>query len=138
MLGIPYTTAIDMWSFGCIVYECLVGVPLFAGENENDQMAAIMEITGVPPRSLIAKATRRKVFFDDDYQPLMIPNSRGKVRMPLSRTLADALKINDPDLIEFLKACFEWKPEKRIKPIEAIQMPWIQKSLADSRTKNNR
>ena len=36
MLGIPYTTAIDMWSFGCIVFECLVGVPLFAGENEND------------------------------------------------------------------------------------------------------
>lgn len=67
MLGIPYTTAIDMWSFGCIVFECLVGVPLFAGENENDQMAAIMEIVGIPPRSLIAKATRRKVFFDEDY-----------------------------------------------------------------------
>ena len=67
MLGIPYTTAIDMWSFGCIVFECLVGVPIFAGENENDQMAAIMEVVGVPPRSLIAKATRRRVFFDDDY-----------------------------------------------------------------------
>jgi dual specificity tyrosine-phosphorylation-regulated kinase 2/3/4 len=80
MLGIPYTTAIDMWSFGCIVFECLVGVPIFAGENENDQMASIMEIVGVPPRSLIAKATRRKVFFDDDYQPILVPNSRGKVR----------------------------------------------------------
>jgi serine/threonine protein kinase len=44
MLGIPYTTAIDMWSFGCIVFECLVGVPIFAGENENDQMASIMEV----------------------------------------------------------------------------------------------
>lgn len=30
-------------------------------------MAAIMEVVGVPPRSLIGKATRRKVFFDDDY-----------------------------------------------------------------------
>ena len=117
------------------MFECLVGVPLFAGENENDQMAAIMEIVGVPPRSLIAKATRRKVFFDDDYQPLVAPNSRGKVRMPASRSLADALKINDPDLIEFLKATFEWKPEKRLKPIEALQMPWIQKSLAESKTR---
>jgi len=36
MLGIPYTTSIDMWSTGCIIYECLVGVPIFAGENERD------------------------------------------------------------------------------------------------------
>ena len=54
MLGIPYTTAIDMWSLGCIVFECLVGIPLFAGENERDQMLAIMEVIGLPPRSLIA------------------------------------------------------------------------------------
>ena len=54
MLGIPYTTAIDMWSLGCIVFECLTGIPLFAGENELDQMNSIMEIIGLPPRSLIA------------------------------------------------------------------------------------
>jgi hypothetical protein len=45
-------------------------------------MASIMEIVGIPPRSLIAKATRRKVFFDDDYQPILMQNSRGKVRQP--------------------------------------------------------
>ena len=53
----------------------------------------------------------------------------------LLQSLADALKINDPDLIEFMKACFEWKPEKRLKPIEALQMPWIQKSLSENRAK---
>jgi hypothetical protein len=30
-------------------------------------MAMIMEVKGVPPRSTLARATRRKVFFDDDY-----------------------------------------------------------------------
>lgn len=103
MLGIPYTPAIDMWSLGCIVYECLVGIPLFAGENERDQMAAIMEVIGLPPRSLIAKATRRKVFFDDDYNPIIKVNSRGKLRKPGSRALETILKVNDPDLILFLK-----------------------------------
>jgi len=88
MLGIAYTTAIDMWSLGCIVYECLVGIPIFAGENEKDQMAAIIEVIGLPPRSLIAKATRRKVFFDDDYNAIIKPNSRGKIRKPGSKPLS--------------------------------------------------
>lgn len=102
MLGIGYTTAIDVWSLGCIVYECLVGIPIYAGENERDQMASIMEVIGLPPRSLIAKATRRKVFFDDDYNPIIKPNSRGKLRKPASKPLSEHSKLTDPDLIEFL------------------------------------
>jgi dual specificity tyrosine-phosphorylation-regulated kinase 2/3/4 len=66
-------------------------------------MAAIMEVIDVPPRSLIAKASRRKVFFDDDYNPIIKPNSRGKLRKPATKPLDVLLKINDPDLIEFLQ-----------------------------------
>ena len=29
-----------------------------------------MEVKGIPPRSMIVQATRRKVFFDEDYRPL--------------------------------------------------------------------
>jgi dual specificity tyrosine-phosphorylation-regulated kinase 2/3/4 len=36
ILGIPYTQAIDMWSFGCILAELYAGYPLFPGENEQD------------------------------------------------------------------------------------------------------
>ena len=48
MLGIPYTQAIDMWSFGCIVAELFTGIPIFPGESEAEQLALIMEIKGVP------------------------------------------------------------------------------------------
>jgi hypothetical protein len=65
-------------------------------------MASIMEVIGLPPRSLIAKATRRKVFFDDDYNPIIKPNSRGKMRKPGSKPLSEHQKLNDPDLVEFL------------------------------------
>lgn len=34
ILGIPYTTAIDIWSFGAIVAELFTGYPLFPGEDE--------------------------------------------------------------------------------------------------------
>lgn len=52
MLGIPYKTAIDIWSFGCILAELCTGFPIFPGESEPEQMALIMEIIGLPPKSL--------------------------------------------------------------------------------------
>jgi dual specificity tyrosine-phosphorylation-regulated kinase 2/3/4 len=79
-------------------------------------MASIMEVIGLPPRSLIAKASRRKVFFDDDYNPIIKANSRGKLRKPGTKPLSEIIKSNDPDLVDFLRGCFEWKPELRMKP----------------------
>ena len=38
MMGIRYTPAIDMWSFGCILFELFNGHPLFTGEDEKEQM----------------------------------------------------------------------------------------------------
>jgi len=70
MMGIHYTPAIDMWSLGCILFELYIGFPIFAGEDEKEQIQCIMEVKGVPPRSMIVVATRRKVFFDDDYHPI--------------------------------------------------------------------
>jgi len=63
ILGLPYTTAIDMWSLGCIVAELHTGYPLFPGENEVEQLACVMEIFGLPPDQMLQSATRRKLFF---------------------------------------------------------------------------
>lgn len=53
MLGIAYTSAIDMWSFGCILIELYLGYPLFCGDNEPEQISMIMEFMGVPPPKVI-------------------------------------------------------------------------------------
>lgn len=66
MLGMKYSPAIDMWSLGCILFELYVGYPLFAGEDEKEQVKCIMEVKGLPPRSMIVMASRRKVFFDEN------------------------------------------------------------------------
>jgi serine/threonine protein kinase len=62
-LGLAYNTAIDMWSLGCILAELFTGYPLFPGENEQEQLACIMEIQGAPDKYLIEKSTRKKLFF---------------------------------------------------------------------------
>ena len=116
MMGIRYTPAIDMWSFGCILYELYVGYPLFQGEDEKEQIKCIMEVKGLPPRSMIVLASRRKVFFDDDYQALQNPNSKGKIRVPCSKNLQNLLKTDDKDFLDFIDQCLEWKPDKRLTP----------------------
>ena len=46
LLGMPYNSAIDMWSLGCIVVELSLGSPLFPGTSEHDQMTRIVEVLG--------------------------------------------------------------------------------------------
>nr|XP_004240041.1 shaggy-related protein kinase epsilon [Solanum lycopersicum] len=48
-----YTTAIDMWSAGCVFGELLLGQPLFPGESGVDQLVEIIKILGTPTREEI-------------------------------------------------------------------------------------
>ncbi len=63
ILGLPYSIAIDMWSFGCVLAELYTGYPLFPGENEQEQLACIMEIKGLPSPRLLAEGSRSRTFF---------------------------------------------------------------------------
>jgi dual specificity tyrosine-phosphorylation-regulated kinase 2/3/4 len=69
ILGIPYTPAIDMWSFGCILVELFTGYPIFPGENEQEQLSLIMEVRGLPSEQILDQSTRSKIFFDLMYIP---------------------------------------------------------------------
>uniref|UniRef100_A0A8C7F4Y2 dual-specificity kinase n=1 Tax=Oncorhynchus kisutch TaxID=8019 RepID=A0A8C7F4Y2_ONCKI len=128
LLGHPYSMAIDMWSFGCILAELLTGFPLFPGESEMEQIACIMEVLGMPPTDFLSTATRKRQFFDSKGNPRNITNSKGRKRRLNSKDLASALKTNDPLFLDFIKRCLTWDPKKRMTPDEAMQHEWIQET----------
>lgn len=43
-----YSTAVDMWSCGCIMAELLSREPLFPGKSEMDQINLIFKTLGTP------------------------------------------------------------------------------------------
>jgi len=51
---------------------------------------------------MIVMASRRKVFFDDDYRPLQNPNSKGKIRIPNTKSLEKLMKCDDDLFIDFV------------------------------------
>ncbi|TYH45480.1 hypothetical protein ES332_D11G268000v1 [Gossypium tomentosum] len=64
LLGYQYTTDIDMWSFGCIVAELFLGLPLFPGSSEFDLLRRMIEILGgQPPDYLLKEAKNTSKFF---------------------------------------------------------------------------
>ncbi|KAF6763114.1 CMGC/DYRK/YAK protein kinase [Ephemerocybe angulata] len=63
LLGMSYTAAIDMWSLGCIAVELFLGLPLFPGTSEYNQLTRIIEMLGMPPQSMLnlGKQTNQKL-----------------------------------------------------------------------------
>ncbi|KAI9678066.1 MAG: hypothetical protein M1817_006010 [Caeruleum heppii] len=125
ILGTSYGMPIDMWSLGCILAELFTGYPIFPGENEQEQLACIMEVFGPPEKHLIEKSTRKKLFFDSMGKPRLTVSSKGRRRRPSSKTLQQALKCDDDAFLDFLTKCLRWDPERRMKPDEALEHEFI-------------
>jgi dual specificity tyrosine-phosphorylation-regulated kinase 2/3/4 len=117
--------AIDMWSVGCILAELYTGYPLFPGENEQEQLACIMEVFGPPEKYLVEKSARKKLFFDSNGKPKPVVSSKGKRRRPSTKTLAQALNCGDEIFVDFMARCMRWSPDSRMTPEEALQHPFI-------------
>ncbi|KAG7098744.1 hypothetical protein E1B28_000654 [Marasmius oreades] len=71
LLGLSYSAAIDMWSLGCIAVELFLGLPLFPGTSEYNQLTRIIEMLGNPPNSMLNIGKQTAQFFDsyETYNP---------------------------------------------------------------------
>lgn len=125
ILGMTYGMPIDMWSVGCILAELYTGYPIFPGENEQEQLACIMEVFGPPEKHLIEKCTRKKLFFDSLGKPRLTVSSKGRRRKPSSKTLQQVLKCDDEPFLDFLTKCLKWDPDRRLKPEEAVRHEFL-------------
>ncbi|MEO5617625.1 MAG: protein kinase, partial [Candidatus Eisenbacteria bacterium] len=92
--GKPVDRRSDVWSFGCVLFECLTGHPAFSGETASDLIARILERepdwsalpAGLPARA--REVLRRCLRKDADARPRDIRD----VRLELAEAAAGGAK----------------------------------------------
>ena len=64
-----YTTIIDLWSYGCVMAEVLMGCPIFPGNTGVDQLVEIIKVLGAPSKEDLKR-------MNPTYQEFKFPNIR--------------------------------------------------------------
>ncbi|KAG0456113.1 hypothetical protein HPP92_023901 [Vanilla planifolia] len=118
-----YSTAIDMWSLGCIMAEILSKEPLFPGKNEVDQLNKIFCIMGTPDDKSWPEFSRlpgAKVKFPKKpfklHEKFHLMSTKSFLGYPL---LSDAG-------FDLLNRLLTYDPDKRITAEDALNHPWFR------------
>ncbi|KFH66344.1 CMGC/DYRK/YAK protein kinase [Podila verticillata NRRL 6337] len=64
LVGLPYSSSIDIWSVGCIAAELFLGLPLFPGSSEYNQLSRIVEMLGMLPTYMLEIGKTAHEFFE--------------------------------------------------------------------------
>lgn len=81
LFGIPYNKAIDIWSFGCICAELFLGLPIFPGGSEFDQVSRIVGVIGMPAEWMLQRGRNVMKFFKAN--PVSDPDGTASLEVPL-------------------------------------------------------
>ena len=85
VLGLPYDTAIDVWSIGCTLYELYTGKILFPGKSNNHMLLLMMEVKGKVNHRMIKKATLGEMHFDEQMNFISIEQDKITRQVSLPR-----------------------------------------------------
>jgi mitogen-activated protein kinase 1/3 len=112
-----YTSAIDIWSVGCIFAELLARSPLFPGEDYIAQLRLICDKLGRPTEKDLDFVTseRARKFM------LSLP-----IKQPAPLGELFATHRNESEALDLLKKMLEIHPRKRITLEQALEHPFLE------------
>lgn len=100
-----YSTAIDIWSQGCVGAELLLGQPLFPGDSGVDQLVEIIKVLGTPTREEISS-------MNSNYTEFKFPQIKACQWRKVFRSKTPE------EAMDFIGSTLAYDPERRIKPLE--------------------
>ena len=76
VLGLPYDSAIDVWSVACTLYELYTGKILFPGRSNNHMLYLMMEVKGKLNHRMIKKSSLGEMHFDENMNFLSVEKDK--------------------------------------------------------------
>ncbi|KVI05763.1 cyclin-dependent kinase G-2-like isoform X1 [Cynara cardunculus var. scolymus] len=116
-----YSTAIDMWSLGCIMAELLSKQPLFNGKTEFDQLDKIFKTLGTPNETIwpgYSKLPGVKVNF--------VKHQYNLLRRKFPATSFTGSPVLSDAGFDLLNKLITYDPKKRITAEEALNHEWFR------------
>ncbi|KAM0835129.1 hypothetical protein ACQ4PT_063144 [Festuca glaucescens] len=118
-----YSTAIDMWSMGCIMAELLTKKPLFDGKHDIDQLNKIFKMLGTPNEGIwpgYSKLPGAKAKFPKQ------PYNKLREKFP-AVSFTGGLTLSEAGF-DLLNRMLTYDPETRISADAALKHEWFREA----------
>ena len=109
-----YTSAIDMWSVGCLFAELMLRVPYLPGDSTVGQLSTIFRALGTPSEQDWPNMTSLPDYVKLPWYP--------------KSSLKGQFRAASDDAIDLLSRLLIFDPSRRISADEALRHPYFQNS----------
>ncbi|CAL5971285.1 Kinase [Hexamita inflata] len=102
-----YDHSVDIWSFGCVLAEIILGQPLFQGDSTCQQLDEIAQVISPPTQQDITSMKIPELQFD----------FKTTSPTPLSNIFRQKAH---KEAVNLLQKCLKWNPNERIRADEIL------------------
>ena len=113
-----YTTAIDVWSTGCVLAELILGAPMFPGASGMDQLVEIIKVLGTPTKEQIK-------LMNPGYTEFRFPQIKAH---PWNRVFRSK---TEPDAVDMVAQLLVYDPTTRLTAKTALDHKWFEELKGD-------
>ncbi|KAL0246236.1 hypothetical protein GEMRC1_007448 [Eukaryota sp. GEM-RC1] len=118
LLGLPYTSSVDIWATGCVLSELATGEPLFAGDCDVDQLNLILSSVGPLPAYLRDSYVRQPRFRRQE-------DNRRRRHASKNDFFKRLIPYLSPAGVDLLQRMIELDERKTITAEEALKHPFL-------------